>query len=102
MNQLLWVQFADGRVFGLTIANGRRAVFAFTTEQSARCVHALLVDRFRTQLQVVGAEGLSREAFESACLEEGERAEDYLFVYEGTEAFVKLIKGVEAYEGPAT
>lgn len=102
MNQLLWIQFPGGRVFALTVASEKRAVFAFTTEQSARCVHALLVDRFRMQLQIVGAEGVSRATFESACLEEGERAEDYLFVYEGTEAFGLLIKGVEACEGPAT
>ncbi len=102
MNQLLWIQYPDGRVFGLTVESGKRAVFAFTTEQSARFVHALLVDRFRMQLQIVGAAGVARETFESACMEEGERAENYVFVYEGTEAFVNLIKGVEAYEGPAT
>jgi hypothetical protein len=103
MNSLLWIQNGNGKVHTLILTNGKIVVLGFTTSEMALRVMDLIVQRFPGDYRDYGigeAKGLPRTRFEEVCIPDGARAEDYWFVYEGTDEFAKIIAGLEAQQPP--
>jgi tetratricopeptide (TPR) repeat protein len=98
---LHWIQYRNGNVFELLLGSGKRVVLALTSADMALHVRDLIVARFPGDFVVAMAEGLPRELFEKNAMAEGARVEDYLFVYEGSDVFPRVLAGLEAYEPPA-
>jgi len=98
---LLWIQYRSGKVHTLILTNGKIVVLGFTTSEMALRVLDLIVQRFPgDDLLIAQTEGSARATFEQGCVADGARAEDYWFVYEGTEEFTKLIASLEAQQPP--
>jgi hypothetical protein len=75
-------------------------VLGFTTSEMAFRVLDLIVQRFPGHYLIGQTEGSARAIFEQGAIADGARAEDYWFVYEGTEEFTKLIASLEAQQPP--
>lgn len=100
-NSLLWIQYPSGKVHTLILTNGKIVVFGFTTSEMAFRVLDLIVQRFPgDDLVIAQTEGSARATFEQGTIADRARAEDYWFVYEGTEEFTKLIASLEAHQPP--
>jgi tetratricopeptide (TPR) repeat protein len=101
-DSLLWMQYRSGKVHTLILANGKIVVLGFTTSEMALRVRDLVVQRFPgDDLLIAQTEGAARATFEQGCVADGARAEDYWFVYEGTDEFAKIIASLEAQPPPA-
>jgi hypothetical protein len=103
MNSLLWIQNGSGKVHTLILTNGKIVVLGFTTSEMALRVMDLIVQRFPGDYRDYGigeAKGLPRARFEQGCVADGARAEDYWFVYEGTDEFAKIIASLEVQQPP--
>jgi tetratricopeptide (TPR) repeat protein len=99
---LLWIQYRNGKVHTLILTNGKIVVLGFTTSEMALRVRDLIAQRFPgDDLLVAQTEGSARATFEQGCVADGARAEDYWFVYEGTEEFAKIVASLEAQPPPA-
>lgn len=99
-NSLQWIQHRGGNVHTLLLSNGKIVVLGFTTNEVAFRVLGLIVKRFPGDYLIAQAEGVPRALFEQGAIADGGRAEDYWFVYEGTEDFTKLIASLEAHQPP--
>lgn len=98
---LLWIQYRSGKVHTLILNNGKIVVLGFTTSEMALRVLDLIVKRFPgDDLIIAQTEGSARATFEQGCVADGARAEDYWFVYEGTDEFAKIIASLEAQQPP--
>ena len=98
----LWIQYRSGKVHTLILTNGKIVVLGFTTSEMALRVLDLIQRRFPgDDLLIAQTEGSARATFEQGCVADGARAEDYWFVYEGTDEFTKLIASLEAQPPPA-
>jgi tetratricopeptide (TPR) repeat protein len=98
---LLWIQYRSGKVHTLILNNGKIVVLGFTTSEMARRVLDLIVQRFPgDDLLIAQTEGSARATFEQGCVADGARAEDYWFVYEGTDEFAKIIASLEVQQPP--
>jgi hypothetical protein len=99
---LLWIQYRSGKVHTLILANGKIVVLGFTTSETALRVRDLIAQRFPgDDLLIAQTEGSARATFEQGCVADGTRAEDYWFVYEGTDEFAKIVASLEAQPPPA-
>jgi tetratricopeptide (TPR) repeat protein len=99
---LLWIQYRSGKVHTLILTNGKIVVLGFTTSEMALRVLDLIQRRFPgDDLLIAQTEGSARATFEQGCVADGARAEDYWFVYEGTDEFAKIIASLEAQPPPA-
>ena len=101
MNSLLWIQNGSGEVHTLILTNGKIVVLGFTTSEMALRVMNIIIQRFPGDYRDYGigeAKGLPRARFEQVCIPDGAGAENYWFVYEGTEEFTKLIASLEAHQ----
>jgi len=100
-DSLLWIQYRNGKVHTLILANGKIVVLGFTTSETALRVRDLIAQRFPgDDLLIAQTEGAARATFEQGCVADGARAEDYWFVYEGTDEFAKIIASLEAQQPP--
>ena len=100
-NSLLWIQYRSGKVHTLILTNGKIVVLGFTTSEMALRVLDLIVQRFPgDDLLIAQTEGSARATFEQGCVADGARAEDYWFVYEGTDEFAKIIASLETQQPP--
>ena len=98
---LLWIQYRSGKVHTLILTNGKIVVLGFTTSEMALRVLDLIVQRFPgDDLLIAQTEGSARATFEQGCVADGARAEDYWFVYEGTDEFAKIIASLEVQQPP--
>jgi tetratricopeptide (TPR) repeat protein len=98
---LLWIQYRSGKVHTLILTNGKIVVLGFTTSEMALRVLDLIVHRFPgDDLLIAQTEGSARATFEQGCVADGARAEDYWFVYEGTDEFAKIIASLEVQQPP--
>jgi tetratricopeptide (TPR) repeat protein len=98
---LLWMQYRSGKVHTLILANGQIVVLGFTTSEMALRVLDLIQRRFPgDDLLIAQTEGSARATFEQGCVADGARAEDYWFVYEGTDEFAKIIASLEVQQPP--
>ena len=98
---LLWIQYRSGKVHTLILTNGKIVVLGFTTSEMALRVRDLIVQRFPgDDLLIAQTEGSARATFEQGCVADGARAEDYWFVYEGTDEFAKIIASLEVQQSP--
>jgi tetratricopeptide (TPR) repeat protein len=97
---LFWIQAANGQVFELRSASGKRVVPVFTTPDAARRVHALMKERFGDTLQICQGNDVPRAAFEKASIAADATRDDYLFVYEGSDQYQHFVAGLEAYPKP--
>ena len=98
---LLWIQYRSGKVHTLILTNGKIVVLGFTTSEMALRVLDLIVQRFPgDDLLIAQTEGSARATFEQGCIPDGARAEDYWFVYEGTDEFAKIIASLEVQQPP--
>ena len=97
----LWIQYRSGKVHTLILTNGKIVVLGFTTSEMALRVLDLIVQRFPgDDLLIAQTEGSARATFEQGCVADGARAEDYWFVYEGTDEFTKIIASLEVQQAP--
>ena len=99
-NSLLWIQDRSGNVHTLILSNGKIVVLGFTTSEMAFRVLDLIVQRFPGDYLIAQTEDAARAIFEQGAIADGARAEDYWFVYEGTEEFAELIASLEAQQPP--
>lgn len=100
-NSLLWIQHRSGNVHTLSLSNGKTVVLGFTTSEMALRVLDLIVQRFPDDYLIAQTESSARALFEQGAIADGARAEDYWFVYEGTDEFAKIIASLEAQQPPS-